>query len=306
MSPLSPPRWSDEQFESNRQKAIHIFRQRRMQEPLEQYLDAFEMARDAVEALLESTVDLTALRDTAVDVVTDPDLLRAVRYLAGPPISEDDLKTLADDASLTPSRLRGDPGMAQRVIEVVLLGVDRERFPCLAENREPTEAERQAAVMATAALLAQRSVMTSRANESKDEQEQAVKDRLVAAGFTEAERRTIRNMSDAPGTGTFCGEGQLGSRKADIIVRLHDGRIMPTEAKVSNSSTNSVKRLNNDAAVKARQWTQEFGTSNVVPAAVLAGVFKLHNLRSAQDSDNLTIFWAHDLDAMVQFIEGTK
>jgi hypothetical protein len=306
MSLLSPPRWSDEQFDNDRQKAIHIFRERRMQEPLEQYLDAFEMARDAVEVLLESTVDLTTMRSKAVDVVTDPDLLRAVRYLSGPPISEDDLKTLADDASLTPSRLRANPDMAERVIDVVFLGIDRERFPWLTESREPTEAERQAAVIATAALLAQRSVMTSRANESKDEQEQVVKDQLVAVGLTEVERRTIRNMADAPGIGTFCGESQFGSRKADIVVRLYDGRIMPTEAKVSNSSTNSVKRLNNDAAVKARQWTQEFGTSNVVPAAVLGGVFKLHNLRSAQDSDNLTIFWAHDLDAMVQFIDGTK
>ena len=277
-----------------------------MQEPLEQYLEAFEVSRDAIDTLLESTVDLTALLDKAVDVLSDTDLLSAVRYLAGPPISTDDLKTLADDASLTPSRLRADPEMAQRVIEVVLLGVDRQRFPWLSENREPTEPERHAAVIATAALLAQRSVMTGHANESKDEQEKAVKDRLVEAGFTEVARRTINNTSEAPEEGTFCSESQFGSRKADIIARLYDGRIMPIEAKVSNSSTNSVKRLNNDAAVKARQWTQEFGTSNVVPTAVLGGVFKIHNLRSAQDGDHLTIFWAHNLDAMVQFIDSTN
>lgn len=306
MNPADPPRWSDEQFEDDRRKSIQIFRERRMQEPLEQYLEAFEVSRDAIDTLLESTVDLTALLDKAVDVLTDADLLAAVRYLAGPPISTDDLKTLADDASLTPSRLRADPAMAQRVIEVVLMGVDRARFPWLSENREPTEAERQAAVVATAALLAQRSVMTGRANESKDEQEQAVKNRLIEAGLIEVERRTVHNLSEAPSIGTFCGESLFGTRKADIIVRLYDGRVMPTEAKVSNSSTNSVKRLNNDAAVKARQWTQEFGTSNVVPSAVLGGVFKLHNLRSAQDSDNLTIFWAHNLDAMVAFIEATK
>lgn len=306
MSPAIPPRWSDDQFEDDRKKSIHIFRERRMQEPLEQYLEAFEVSRDAIDTLLESTVDLTTLLDKAVDVLTDGSLLSAVRYLAGPPISEDDLKTLADDASLTPSRLRADPAMAQRVIEVVLLGVDRQRFPWISENREPTEAERQAAVVATAALLAQRSVMTGRANESKDEQEKAVKDRLVEAGLSEVARRTVHNLSEAPPNGTFCGESLFGSRKADIIVRLYDGRVMPTEAKVSNSSTNSVKRLNNDAAVKARQWTQEFGTSNVVPSAVLGGVFKIHNLRSAQDSDNLTIFWAHNLDAMIEFIEATK
>jgi len=306
MTPVRPPRWTDTEFEEDRKKSIHIFRERRMQEPLEQYLEAFEVSRDAIDTLLESTVDLTELLDKAVDVLSDADLLSAVRYIAGPPISADDLKTLADDASLTPSRLRADPDMAKRIIEVVLLGVDRGRFPWLTEDREPTEAERQAAVIATAALLAQRSVMTGRANESKDEQEKAVKDRLVAASFTEVARRTINNMSEAPEIATFCGESQFGSRKADIVARLYDGRIMPIEAKVSNSSTNSVKRLNNDAAVKARQWTQEFGTSNVVPAAVLGGVFKTNNLRAAQDNDHLTIFWAHNLDALVQFIDSTK
>ena len=134
--------------------------------------------------------------------------------------------------------------------------------------------------------------MTGRANESKDEQETAVKDRLVEAGFTKVARRTINNMSEAPEIGTFCGESQFGTRKADIIARLYDGRIMPIEAKVSNSSTNSVKRLNNDAAVKARQWTQEFGTSNVVPSAVLGGVFKTNNLRSAQDNDAPADQWS--------------
>jgi len=114
------------------------------------------------------------------------------------------------------------------------------------------------------------------------------------------------NLWDAPEKGTFCGESLLGTGKADIVVRLHDGRVMPIEAKVSNSSTNSVKRLNRDAAAKAAQWTREFGTTGIVPAAVLAGVFKLHNLRTAQDNDNLTIFWVHDLEPMVEFIAATR
>jgi hypothetical protein len=306
MPQVRPPRWTDEQFETDRQIAIQIFREHRMREPLDQYLEAFDRTRDAMDTLLEITIDLTALLDNAVDVLSDRNLLPAVRYLAGPPISEDDLITLAVDASLAASRLRNDPDMARRIIEVVLLGVDRERFPWLSANREPRGDERHAAVMATAALLARQEVQTNRANESKDEQERAVKERLLQAGFREVSRRIIDNTSDAPEVGTFCGETMFGSGKADIVTRLYDGRIMPTEAKVSNSSTNSVKRLNRDAAAKARQWSQQFGTSNVVPVAVLAGVFKTHNLRSAQDDDNLTIFWAHNLDAMVQFIEATR
>jgi len=57
--------------------------------------------------------------------------------------------------------------MAQRVIEVILLGVDRQRFSWISEKRRPTEMERQAAVIATAALLAQRSVMTGRAKQGR-------------------------------------------------------------------------------------------------------------------------------------------
>lgn len=35
------------------------------------------------------------------------------------------------------------------------------------------------------------------------------------------------------------GESLFGTRKADLVIRLYDGRAMPTECKVSNSSTNS-------------------------------------------------------------------
>jgi len=66
------------------------------------------------------------------------------------------------------------------------------------------------------------------------------------------------------------------------VVRLWDHRIMPIECKVSNSALNSIKRLNHDAAVKAETWTKDFGTRNVVPAAVLSAVYKLRHLADAQ------------------------
>ena len=88
-------------------------------------------------------------------------------------------------------------------------------------------------------------------------------------------------------------------------MRLHDTRLMPIECKVSNSSTNSVKRLNNDAAVKAQFWISKFGSDQVVPAAMLAGVFKVLNLTQAQDR-KLALFWSHDLDKLGEFIESTK
>ena len=301
---INPPRWTAEEFEREAAQAIRHFRETRMHEPLEAYLDYVEEYRRQVETLIEETVDLTRLSNLAVELLTNPQRLTAIRYLASPAISEDDLKVLAD-AALTPKRLNADPDMARRVIETVLMGLDRERFPWVAESREPTEGERATAVVSTAALIATQKVQTGRRNEAKKTQEGAVADALRAAGFTEVPTRAVTNMSHLPAHGEFCAEALFGSRKADLIVRLWDGRVMPTECKVSNSSTNSVKRLNNDAAVKARTWIQEFGTVTCVPAAVLSGVFKTRNLISAQ-TDGLTLFWAHGLDRITSFITSTR
>ncbi|HIE4033549.1 TPA: XamI family restriction endonuclease [Pseudomonas aeruginosa] len=139
----------------------------------------------------------------------------------------------------------------------------------------------------------------------KEQQEAMVKEALKGLGFTEVPSRKIPNISHAPNAGEFCGESVLGNRKGDIIVRLWDQRLMPIECKVSNSSTNSVKRLNNDAAVKASSWKVDFGLRQVVPSAVLGGVYKLHNLLDAQ-SRGLTIFWAHDLTPLTDWITNTK
>jgi hypothetical protein len=299
----SPPAWDDSQLEADRQLAIAQFRRSRMEEPLEVYLEAFEQVMTSMDTLLETTVDLTELRSMASQVLADTDLLEAIRYLPGPPISSDDLKVLTE-ASLAPSRLSADTEMAQRVIDTVLLGLDRARFPWVTEEREPTDAERETARIATAVLIAQRRVLTSRQNESKEAQEQEVARVLIDdSNFLQVPTRDITNITEAPSPGEFCGEAMLGSRKADLIVRLLDGRIMPIECKVSNSSTNSVKRLNNDAAVKANIWLREFGVVNIVPAAVLAGVYKRHNLRTAQDA-GLTLWWAHSLHQLTAFIHA--
>lgn len=304
--PIDPPRWTDEQLEADRLAAIEAFRVERMQEPLEAYLEAFDEYRGAVEDLLEQTVDLTQLSDSAVEVLTDPALLEAVRYLAGPPISEDDLKTLANVNSLAPGRLRNDADMSRRVIDTVLLALDRRRFPWVTEDRDPTEAEREAAALASAALMASGRVQTNRRNEAKEIQEQAVEDRLLDAGFVkDPTPRTVPTLADAPAPGHFCRETLFGSRKADLLIGLWDNRKMPCECKVSNSATNSIKRLNNDASVKARTWIAEFGTAGVVPAAVLSGVYKLTHLSGAQTS-GLTLWWAHDLDRLIEWIEQTR
>ena len=302
--PAQPPRWNDERLESDRQLAIEDFRDERLNESLGVYLENFQRYRDAVERLLETTVDLTALAEQATSVLLDVDLLYAARYITGPPISVDDIQLLAD-ASLSASHIRSDPVSARRVVETILRGLDRERFPWLAENREATEDERRTAVIASAALIASQRVKTSRANVSPAHQQALVRDALKSAGFIEDSAKRIPNVSAAPPIGHFCGESILGTRKADVVARLWDGRILAIECKVSNSQLNSIKRLTNDAVVKALAWRRDFGEANIVPCAVLAGVFGLRHLKEAQER-GLSLFWSHSIEEMITFIEATR
>lgn len=301
---LAPPKWTSDELETGRQKALALFRKERLEEPLEAYINAFEDYQGRVEELLESTLDLAELEKQALALLTDKKLLEAFRYLAGPPISLDDLKTLAETSSLSKKVLKADPELVRRVVDTVQMGLDRLRFPWVSEQREPTEAERHAAVLASAALLANSRVATDRRNIGKTTQEQLVKDALRAKTHTEVAPRAIDKLAEAPQAGEYCGECQFGTRKADLVVGLLDGRVMPIECKVSNSATNSIKRLNNDAAAKAETWRSEFGTLQVVPVAVLSGAYKLKHLEQAQDR-GLTLFWAHDLDALTSWVGST-
>ena len=302
MALISPRRWTEEELEQERLKAVEIFRAERLTEPVERYLRTFDEYVTNVDRLMRESDDLRTLRDVAQEVLTDAELLEAVRYLAGPPVSTDDLIELAE-TKLTASRLRDDAAAARNVVEKVLAMLDVRRFAWVAEGRSATENERVAAAAASAALMASQRVRTNRANEAKTIQESRVREHLAASGWTEVPTREIETQSNAPGTGEFCAECLVVGRKADVVVGLHDGRVMPIECKVSNSATNSVKRLNNDAAVKAAVWLKELGPRNVVPVAVLSGVFKTLNLVQAQDR-GLAIFWAHNLSPLREFISA--
>jgi hypothetical protein len=301
---ITPPSWTPEELAKGLSRAQEIFRQERLQEPLEAYLEAFEDYQGSVENLLETSIDLSELETTAVEILTSPQLLEAFRYLAGPPLSADDLQVLSE-ARLSAFRLKADPAMVARVVEVVRVALDRRRFPWVSEGREPTESEKAAAVLASAALMATSRVGTMRRSEGKKAQERSVQDALLKAAFIQVPTRRVATLNQAPRPGEFCAESPLGTRKADFIVGLWDHRVMAIECKVSNSATNSVKRLNNDAAAKAEAWIDDFGKIQIVPVAVLSGVYKIHNLVDAQ-TRGLTLFWAHDLPALISWIESTR
>ena len=305
MPQVPPPRWTAKEFTEEIAKATALFKEERITEPLEIYSNYFDEYRSAVEDLLEASTDLSRLDSVDDDFITDQDRRYALRYLSSPGISDDDLQVLSDAGSFSPRALKNSPHFRGRIVDTVMSGLDRWRFPWVAEDREPTEAEKQTAIIATTALIASSRAQTFRRNNSKQLQEALVASKLKSIGFIEVPPREIKNLRNAPKPGEFCHESSLGGSKADIIAGLYDDRTLAIECKVSNSALNRVKRVNREAASKATAWVRKFGTEQVIPASVISGVFKTHKLMEAQDQD-LTIFWSHDLEKMASFIESTR
>ncbi|MCM2549655.1 XamI family restriction endonuclease [Burkholderia glumae] len=302
----STPRWTTEELTEDAAIASAEFRAERLA-----VSDSWEMhykqARGKFDLLFTKLSDLNpgAITDENLAEAYGLGLGEALRYLAGPPISDDDLQVIADVDSIAPSVLKKNPAAIRKLFEVIERVIDPHRFPWMEAGTAPTQQQREAALLASSVLLAAQRIATERRNEGKQNQETQVKDFLRSLGFTEAPAAAINTIVKGPQAMQFCAECLLGERKADVVIRLHDTRLMAIECKVSNSATNSVKRLNNDAAVKAEYWIKQFGTAQVVPAAALAGVFKVLNLEQAQ-ARGLSLFWSHDLDKLGAFIESTK
>ncbi|MGH7115152.1 MAG: XamI family restriction endonuclease [Stellaceae bacterium] len=306
--PAEPRRWSTAELAELAAAATERFRAERKDEPRKIYIDFFQafvqIFRDFVEQSLPGLSD--ALKEVDRDLLTaifsDPQKRVAFRYLAAPPISEDDLKTLAS-STLSARALRTDQEQAERVREAVLSAIDPHRFPWVEAGRSATEREREMAIFSSAVLVASQRVGTRRRSNAKQQQEEEVKAILRSIQFHEVGRRDISLLEDAPGPGEFCGESKLGPKRADLVVRLPDRRCLAIECKVSNSAVNSFKRVNHEALGKARDWLGKFGTAGVVPAAVLSGVFNTENLAEAQ-VNGLCLFWSHRLDDLGAFVRS--
>ncbi|CAN5122323.1 hypothetical protein BH24CHL7_BH24CHL7_08860 [soil metagenome] len=288
-----------EELEERRREAVAAFIAQRGMEGGARYRDASAANRVLVRALFDATDDLLDFASGAA-LAAAPQLLAVARYLGGPPISGDDLDTLAE--TRIASRRRLDADLGRKAASVIAASIDPERFPWLYEDpsRRPTEAERDTAVRWTAGLKAVQEIAMGRRSESSARQEASVRSLLERHGFSEVRARPIDVTGAGLAPGQFSREALVVGTRADVPVGLRDGRLLLIECKVSNSAVNSVKRLNRETGGKAQQWRRELG-ARAIPAAVLAGVFGLSNLIAAQES-GVTIFWEHDLRVLEAFL----
>jgi hypothetical protein len=264
------------------------------------YEQTFREAETLIRRLFVLTHDVREV--TGAVLAGQAELIDAARFLGGPPVSADDLRTLVA-SRISQTRLGAD--VAERIAEVIRVARDPVRFPWLREGREPTVHEREAAVGWTTGLWTVERLRTGRRTSASRSQEQAVFAALEAAGWTPVARKAVRDPFHDLRPGTFSRELLLAGAKCDVPVKLRDGRLLALECKVSNSAVNSVKRLNREIGGKAARWRAAFG-EQVVTGAVLAGVFRLANLEAAQNELGVTLFWDHDFVALVDFVSAAS
>lgn len=304
-----PTVWNDKELEEQAQASINAFVDRRLKEPRDRYLDHLAQRKAAILRLFRilARVDPADPDPKVVrTILFDAALKGALRYVAGPPVSDDDLSVLVtrSTARLTQKQLKADDGLTIAVLDMICSMADPIRFPWIADRREPMRHELKHAVRATTALHAAATLQTERRGYGR-EVEKTLEKRLIRLDFAKEKtpnKGKITAPSHWPAERTFYGECTVYGRKADLLIGLTDGRIVAVEAKDSSSALNSIKRVLNDTAAKARHWDTKAGET-LVPVALLSGVFKLDSLRSAQES-GLYLVWTHELDSFVNWLSA--
>lgn len=305
----APKVWAIDELEREAQKALEEFVDRRLQEPEGKYAAQVRTRRKAIVKLFKllSGIDPTKPDPAIVrSIILDDNLFGALRYVAAPPVSEDDLGVLVTRqiTPLSKTTIKGSDELTLKVLALLCRLADPYRFPWVSTKRTPSPRELRAAVQMTTILHASQALQTERRGHGKIVEGRLEK-RLIELGFKKVSAPNKARIVDPihyPVFPQFYGECTVHGRKVDLFIPLQTGRMIALEAKDSSSGLNSVKRLNNDTAAKAKHFTAEAG-KNIVNVALLSGVFKLTSLISAQET-GLYLVWSHDIDDFIAWVKA--
>lgn len=250
------------------------------------YSEAFNRVLDPLRELFAKSADLTKLSELKADAA----LIDLARFLVSTaPMSQDDLKIIVEGVDR--------PARQQKKLTFLVAHLDPVRFSWLNASRLATDVEREAALRWTAGIWASNKSATNRRMELGRLNEKAVRETVEAAGYTRGE------MPLAPGE--FCGETTIGGSKADLVVRLWDGRLLLIECKSSLSAVNSHKRVGLEVMAKPAKWAKGLPRERIVPAACLSGVFDPNTIERMVGA-NIRLFWQHDLEPLTVLLSEKR
>lgn len=252
------------------------------------WADCLEKAAAEVEDALDATDDLKNLPKA---LKRSGRYTRALRFLTGPPLSQDQFQLAC------PDRRKNSERTGRPLSDASAAGFEitfRAWIDIARTENLKNPIERAKAVESTAILIAQQEFATQKRMRLAGVQEEMASMILSELGFMQVSIGFV----DQPGS---LGERQFAracqfatadgsSHEVDLAVGLSGRRILALECKVSNDKTNSVKRVN-DVLKKAAAWRSQWGKF-VITGALLEGVFSEKEPRRLLDSE-VAIFWSH-------------
>lgn len=198
----TPTIWSDAALAEDAQKALEEFVDRRLAEPGGKYLAHVKMRRSAVVRLFKLLADIDPITpDPKIvrAILLDEALFDALRYVAGPPVSEDDLGVLVtkDVKGFNKASLKNDDALSIAVMKLICKLSDPFRFPWIAAKRDATRSELRTAIAATATMHASQALQTERRGHGKVV-EKRLELRLEELGLSKYPDRPPRRAGKQP------------------------------------------------------------------------------------------------------------
>ena len=316
----TPTLWNSDQLAAQAKIALEAFVARRLAEPGGKYAAHVDARRKGIVRLFKALAGVNPLAPNPAlvrAVLLDEMLFDALRYVAGPPVSEDDLGVLVTRKveGVGKTEIKDNDTLPVEILRLICRLADPYRFPWVATGRAPTPRELRLAIRTTMTMQAAQALQTERRSYGRVVERQ-LETQLIELGFVKVAGGTkaLRRQSAYPARGRitqpshhpiyphFYGECTVYGRKVDMFIALATGRMIALEAKDSSSALNSTKRLLNDTAAKAKHYRDE-GGKNIISVALLSGVFKLSDLQAAQEA-GLYLVWAHDLDGFIEWVKA--
>ena len=277
---------------------------RKAEDDAQDWRTALWVARRAIVSFIRASEFLTnvsgALQENGAHSL-------ALRHFLAPPISQDQFKLICPEWTKNSENKRTKLAKARAdAVEFVFLERLSQRLaPWLRNARSPTLEELSSTIGSIAPLIANQKVATARRKRLSEIQELAVVEILATRNWVQVQSGLVTTSGGLPAQ-HFMHKARFASgpnenQEVDIACGLGGTIVLAMECKVTNDTTNSVKRIN-DVLKKASAWKNHWG-SFVKPAALLQGVIKPGDVQRLLDAD-VEVFWAHHLNRFAAWIDA--
>lgn len=268
-----------------------------------------QVTREVRKQILRALIATNGLRDVSGALVQSGQHLLVLRHIFAPPISQDQLKLIVP---LYPKQsekkgTRLSTLAAHQFADAFSGRRDRFLTPWIETNQTPTRHQVKKLLDTVTPMISSQIFNTVRRNRLSDEQERAVEALLDSKGWVKVASQKLKGPADLSPSHYMrkvqCRSSESATKEVDIACGVTPNLILAMECKVSNDSTNSVKRIS-DVNDKVKAWQETWATF-IKTAALLQGVIAYKDVARLLSS-NVEVFWSHDLSALSDWLDANQ